>query len=302
MIRLFQFAVTAGCALATAFGSHVPILEPINTVDSPVYHIVETPGAVDLLAEESPTDEYYEALLGWLRKEYPKASVHLLDHVVSLESFLDRSILSGFSFGVAKADLAVTEGKLLGHWVSRTGGRCDPEATQGIRDFAPLKEKFHIQQFLGSTNWLRWYLPQEYAHAAKVLGEYQRPSAVFPEGGLGTSDTQGCKAFRAIQKMCCETIEISMFDEAAALDGSCPLEQIADCSGIALGGTALQMTRDMTRFKVLVTHSKGLTPAQQAWPPLTLEAYAQLEVKRATRRILGSCKCIMWTDHANLTR
>jgi hypothetical protein len=102
--------------------------------------------------------------------------------------------------------------------------------------------------------------------------------------------------------MCANTIELSMFDEAAAIDGSCPLEQIADCSGIALGGTSLQVTRDMSKFKVLVTHSKGLTPAQQAWQPLTLEGYAKLEVKRAVRRALGACKSILWTDHANWTR
>ena len=60
-----------------------------------------------------------------------------------------------------------------------------------------------------------------------------------------------------------------------------------------LGGTGLQMTRDMTRFKILVTHSKGLTPAQQAWQPLTLEADAQLEVKRAIRKVLGSMKSIL---------
>ena len=93
-----------------------------------------------------------------------------------------------------------------------------------------------------------------------------------------------------------------MFDEAAAADGSCPLEQVADCSGIALGGTGLQMSRDVSRFKVLVTHSKGLTPAQQAWQPLTLEGYAQLEVKRAIRKVLGARRSILWTDRATWTR
>ena len=51
-----------------------------------------------------------------------------------------------------------------------------------------------------------------------------------------------------------------------------------------------------------MTHSKGLTPAQQAWPPLTLEAFAQLEVRRAAKKALGTVRSILWTDHANLTR
>ena len=58
----------------------------------------------------------------------------------------------------------------------------------------------------------------------------------------------------------------------------------------------------MAKLKVLMTHSKSLTPAQQNWPPLIQEAFAQLEVKRATRKVFGTVKTLCWTDHANLTR
>ena len=51
-----------------------------------------------------------------------------------------------------------------------------------------------------------------------------------------------------------------------------------------------------------MTHSKSLTPAQQNWPPLIQEAFAQLEVKRATRKTFGSIRTLCWTNHANLTR
>jgi len=268
----------------------------------PVYHIVETPGGVDLMSEECPTDYYYEKFDAALKRDFPKADQHLLDHLVSLECFLDKSIMAGFSFGADKADVAVMKGKLLGHHLSRRGCAADGDSTQAVRDFAPLKEKLHIQQFLGCTNWLRWYLPQEYGQAAKILGEYQKPGAEFPPEGLGPGKTRGCLAVNAIKKMACNTIELSVFDPVSALEGSCPLEQVADSSGIALGGTVLQMTRDLTKFKVLLTHSKGLTPAQQAWAPLTLEGYAQLEVKRASRKALGVIKCLCWTDHANWTR
>ena len=82
----------------------------------------------------------------------------------------------------------------------------------------------------------------------------------------------------------CECIALAVFDEASAADGSCPLEQVADASGIAVGGTVLQMSRDLSRMKVLMTHSRSLTEAQQNWPPLIQEAFAQLEVKRASRK------------------
>ena len=261
-------------------------------------HIVEKYGVVERLAQGSPTAAYYEAL----RADLGSRHRHLVDHMVSLEAFLDRSIIVGFSFGVNKALVAAVEGKLLGHTISRSGCRPDPERTQAVRDFPPLKEKVHVQQFLGCANWLRIYLPSEFAHAAKVLGEFQKPGAKFPDQGLGPGDTPGDKAVRAIKEMMTRHIMLNVFDEAAAVSGRCPLEQIADASGIAVGGTVVQMSRDLSRFKVLLTHSKGLTPAQQAWPPLTLEAFAQLEVRRAAKKALGTVRSILWTDHANLTR
>jgi hypothetical protein len=47
---------------------------------------------------------------------------------------------------------------------------------------------------------------------------------------------------------------------------------------------------------------KSFTPAQQAWPPLILEGFAQLAGKRAQKRVLGACKTLNWTDHANFTK
>ena len=277
-------------------------LTAVNTIVNPALHIVEEPGAVDRLAETAPSDHYYDLLREDLSRRHTKADPLLLDHLVSLEAFLDKSILAGFSFGVDKATVAAQEGKLLGHFVSRSGVRADGQSVQGVRDFAPLREKLHIQQFLGCTNWLRWYLPMEYGQAAKVLGDYQKAGAEFPKEGLGAGSSKGCLAVKAIKKMASNSIELAVFDTAAETDGSCPLEQIADSSGIALGVTGLQMTRDFYRFRVLMTHSKGLTPAQQAWQPLTLEGYAQLEVKRALRKTVGTARTLCWTDHANFPR
>ena len=272
-----------------------------NTASNPSYHIVES-WDIEKMMEEPPTDYYYDRLSEDLRKRHPQADSHLIDHLVSLEAFLDKSILFGFSFGINKAEVAAAEGKLLGHKIGRSGSSPDEERCQAVVDFPPLREKLHIQQFLGCANWLRGYLPAEYGYAAKVLGQWQKTGAEFPEGGLGSSATAGCKAFKAIKQMMQRHICLASFDEAAAADGSCPLEQIADASGIAVGGSVLQMTRDLSRVKVLMTHSKPLTPAQQNWPPLIQEAFAQLEVKRATRRTFGSIRTVCWTDHANLTR
>ena len=47
-----------------------------------------------------------------------------------------------------------------------------------------------------------------------------------------------------IKAMAQQAIEAGCLDEAAAIDGSRPLEQVADASGIGWGGTVLQMNED----------------------------------------------------------
>ena len=135
-----------------------------------------------------------------------------------------------------------------------------------------------------------------------MLAKYLKADAVFPARGLGLGDQPDDKVVKAIKKCAAYYIHLAVLDEARAIDGTCPLENLADCSGIAWGGTSYQMVEDLSYLKVLMTAGKGLTPAQQAWPPLTLEAYAQLDVKRHQRRIIGEMRSINWTDHANVKR
>ena len=60
--------------------------------------------ALDLLAEES-LNKYYERVRVHLAEKYPDASEHVLDHLEVLEAFLDKSILSGVTFGIEKASI-----------------------------------------------------------------------------------------------------------------------------------------------------------------------------------------------------
>ena len=184
----------------------VPSLEPAacagpsvpeSTAYHPVFHIVEEPGGIRHMTEcEVPTEEYNSARAQDLAKRYPNLSPGILEHLEALEPFLDTSIVSGFSYGVNKADLVTQKGSLLGHKVSREGSSHEEERTQAINDFAPLKDVTQLRQFVGSTNWVRRYLLPSYATAVKILGEYMKPGAVFPKEGLGASNTSGCKAVK----------------------------------------------------------------------------------------------------------
>ena len=97
----------------------------VNVITHPVFHIVEEPGGVEHMTDcECPTEAYYEALGSDMKKSRPKASPFVLEHAASPEPFLDTSILAGFSFGMNKALIGMTTGKLLGHTVGRFGARC----------------------------------------------------------------------------------------------------------------------------------------------------------------------------------
>ena len=103
-----------------------------------------------------------------------------------------------------------------------------------------MQDQSQVRQFLGCTNWIRWYLPAYYPTSVKILSEYMKPTAVFPVIGLGgAGTTQGDKAVRAIKLMAVHSIETAVFDEAAAIDGSRPLEQVADACGYAWGSTRI---------------------------------------------------------------
>ena len=66
---------------------------------------------------EVPTQEYNDARAADLAARHPNTSPGVLEHLDALEPFLDTSILAGFSYGVNKASIVVTEGSLLGHLV-----------------------------------------------------------------------------------------------------------------------------------------------------------------------------------------
>ena len=148
-----------------------------------LYHIEEEPGAIDWRnAVEVPTEYYYDALRQDMAERHPKASPYVLDHILSLEAMLDIAILSGFSFGSGpKANLVAEKGELLGDWVGRQGRWPSGERIQAIRDFPVIYERQQLQQFLGCTNWVRWYMTDRYPKLVKMIGKFLKADVPLPE-------------------------------------------------------------------------------------------------------------------------
>ena len=103
-------------------------------------------------------------------------------------------------------------------------------------------------------------MPTVYPVSVKMLGIFLKHGAVFPPLGLGhkAGKSEGDLAVKAIKVMAVNCIERAVFDEAGAIDGSRPLEMVADSCGFGWGSTIIQMAVDLTRFKVLLMAGKEI--------------------------------------------
>ena len=66
------FLACAFASVCAAVSKTVPFSPVSDTRLNPIYHIVEEPGKVDLMAEELPTDYYYEKSRERLTKRFPE--------------------------------------------------------------------------------------------------------------------------------------------------------------------------------------------------------------------------------------
>ena len=115
--------------------------EAVGSVEHRVGHIVEDPaGIARLIDVEVPTEYYYEKFRENLESRHPHASKEIIEHMDSLVVFLDTSILFGFSFGSAKASIAVTTAKISWtHCVSK-GCHLRAGACECYRGFCTFRE------------------------------------------------------------------------------------------------------------------------------------------------------------------
>jgi ribonuclease HI len=80
-------------------------------------------------------------------------------HINHLRQVLDRCREFGISLNPAKSVFGVTEGKLLGHIISKEGVKLDPERVEAISRVPLPPTKKALQSFLGQTNFVHRFIP-----------------------------------------------------------------------------------------------------------------------------------------------
>ena len=81
-------------------------------------------------------------------------------------------------FPLMKCVFAVTERKLLGHVVSKTGVSIDPERIKAIEQIPLPHNKKGMQSFMGTINFVRRFVP-DFAQIVKPLQQMVKQNAQF---------------------------------------------------------------------------------------------------------------------------
>ena len=138
-----------------------------------INHIEQDERLIERMFEvELPPEEYYTMLRTKMGRRHPLAAPEVLDHLLSNEMLLDVATVSGFSFGLDKAQILETRIKLLGEFIDREGRSSTKEHTRAITQWPPITEIGQLRQFLGTVNWVRGHLPAEFSQALKPVSPY----------------------------------------------------------------------------------------------------------------------------------
>lgn len=98
------------------------------------------------------------------------------DHCNDLEKIFIRALEYGISLNPKKCYFGVTEGKLLGHIVSKDGVRIDPERVAAIDKIQIPKTVKAIQSFFGQINIVRRFV-SNFAEIVKPIAKMMKKGA-----------------------------------------------------------------------------------------------------------------------------
>jgi hypothetical protein len=99
-------------------------------------------------------------------------------HINHLRQVLDRCREFGISLNPAKSVFGVTEGKLLGHIITKDGVKLDPERVEVISKVPlPMSNK-SLQSFIVQTNFVHRFIPN-YAEIMKPIYKLLKKDVKF---------------------------------------------------------------------------------------------------------------------------
>ena len=186
-----------------------------------------------------------------------------------------------------KCLVGVPELPLLGHIVDGEGLRQSPDRIAGIQSIPMPKTPRELRRFLGSTNFMRRFIPNYSILAA-------------PLNALTTGDRKALKSRAALAAF--DQLKQAVADQIGVhhLDYALPLIVSTDASTLGLGATLANLYPDGSK-RIIACISHKFTKAEARWKTIEQEAFAIVFALQHWRDFLYGHHFVLETDHRNLT-
>ena len=151
--------------------------------------------------------------------------------VINLRLVFERVRAAGLKLKPKKCSLFQRETLYLGHIISGSGVRCDPEKIQAVKDWRAPRHVRQVRSFMGLVNYYRKFI-KNYADMAIPLYDLQKKKAKFYWGEAEQ------RTFEDLKKalITAPVIAFPQPEVRYILD--------TDASGYAIGGVLYQLQRD----------------------------------------------------------
>eukprot|EP00921_Rhytidocystis_pertsovi_P020270 GHVQ01032174.1.p1 GENE.GHVQ01032174.1~~GHVQ01032174.1.p1 ORF type:complete len:307 (-),score=5.61 GHVQ01032174.1:587-1507(-) len=191
----------------------------------------------------------------------------------------------GLYLKLQKTDIFPAEMPLLGHLVSVSGYRPDPQRIEGLKNAREPRNSKELRSFLAAASYVREFVPN-YSELTQTFRVLTKKNAKWE----WTSE-QSYKYHYLLQQLCDQT-----YLTGPTTDG--PFVLIADASQYSVGAGLLQYQN--AELRVIGFYSKGLTTTEQKWDTREREAYAIKWALARTRDMVKGHKIYVLTDHSSL--
>ena len=158
---------------STPWGTYVYVRMPF---------VLTNIGATFQRAMDVAFHEYINNFFVIYQDDLTTYSKNLEDHCRHLEKFFIKAFEFGVSLNPKKCTFGVTEGKLLGHIVSKDGVKIDPERVVAIDKVIKPKSVKGIQSFFGQVNFLRRFVTN-FAKISRPISKMLKKGAIIHWNG-----------------------------------------------------------------------------------------------------------------------
>lgn len=207
------------------------------------------------------------------------------EHAERLSHVLSVFKNANLKVNLKKCQFAQRSVNYLGHVVTATGVKPDPEKIQAVKNFPVPKNAKEIRSFLGLAGYYRRFVP-EFAHVARPLTELTKKEVRFQWG------------FE--QQQAFHNLKSSLYSDSVLVfpDFSKPFILATDASALALGAVLSQETEEGER--PVAYASRQLNSAERNYSTTERELLAVVWATKQFRCYLLGRKFTLVTDHAAL--